>query len=100
MVESLGSSSLAGGEMIPNTLTGMQIIESVWLTEAGEPVQVRRTWRERLTTRPWRPWRATKTIIPQVPSKCVLGLNHNTICVHPATLIELRRQLRSPGETS
>lgn len=49
------------------TTLGIPIIESEVLIIDGEPYERRRTWRERLFTRPWRPWRATQRVIPKVP---------------------------------
>lgn len=73
-----------------NTLSGFRVIESEYLTEAGEPVQVRRSWRERLFSRPWRPLRQTRTVIPQVPMKGGYRLGKHTIVMHPETLRQLR----------
>jgi hypothetical protein len=70
---------------------GMRIVEDVNLTEAGAPITVRRTWRERLGTRPWRPLQATKTIVPQVPYRGALKLDAHTLVMHPAMVQELRR---------
>jgi hypothetical protein len=59
------------------------------MTEPGDPVQVRRTWKERLCSRPWAPWCATKTIVPQVPSSKVYiigGVAH----MHPQTFTTLK----------
>lgn len=71
---------------------GIEITTSVWLTEDGEPRQVRRSWRSRLFSRPWRPWKATFIEIPRVPSKSIYYLTPSCIVVHPAMLAELRRQ--------
>lgn len=79
--------------MLGDNLAGMRVIESEWLTEPGEPQQVRRTWRQRLCTRPWRPWKATCTVIPQVPYRGAMQLNHRTLVMHPQTLRTLRDQL-------
>jgi len=73
-------------------LAGMKVITSEWLTEPGEPVQVPRTWRERLFTRPWQPWRATRTHIPQVPSTQGYIINGDTVVLHPVRFEQLKRQ--------
>lgn len=78
-------------------MNGLTVLTSVWLTEPGEPVTVRRSWRERWCGYPWRPWCATRTIIPQVPSKRAVYLNRNTIVVHPAMLDQLRQLGGSDG---
>ena len=72
-------------------LMGMRIITSEWLTEAGEPYEVRRTWRERLFSRPWHPLRVTRTVVPQVPMKGAVQLNAHTLVIHPAMLSSLRQ---------
>lgn len=53
------------------------------MTEAGEPIQLKRSWKERLFSFPWKPWNATKTIIPQVPSRDVIRLGDGTLVMHP-----------------
>ncbi len=75
-----------------NSFNGMRVITSLWMTEAGEPYQVRRTWRERLFTRPWRPLVATRTIVPQVPMRDVIQLNASTLVMHPETWIILKEK--------
>lgn len=79
-----------------NNFTGLRIIESEHLTEAGEPYEVRRTWRERLLTRPFRPFVATRTVVPQVPYRGAFQLNAHTLVMHPAIV----RQLRDKGAES
>lgn len=80
-------------------LNHIKIIESEYLTEPGDPIVVRRTWRERLYSRPWRPWKSTKTITPQVPRKIILEAVINgrrSFIMHPVVaryLRDLRRQL-------
>lgn len=74
-------------------LNGYQVIESLHLTKAGEPYQVRRSWRERLLGRPWRPFAATRTVVPQVPSQTAFLLNSRTLVMHPEMHRELKRQL-------
>lgn len=77
-----------------NTLYGMRIIESVWLVQDGPPTKVRRTWRERLFTLPWRPLVASRTVIPQIPYQGAMRLDDNTIVMHPETLQKMRTALR------
>ena len=74
-------------------LAGMRIIESAYLMEPGEPRVERRTWRERLWSRPWRPWVATRTVIPQVPHRGALRLSDGTLVMHPATVKQLHDTL-------
>lgn len=74
-----------------NTFHGMRVIESIYLTQSGEPQVIRRTWWARLFTRPWRPFQATYTFVPQVPYRGVVKLNEHTLVVHPAMTEELRK---------
>lgn len=71
-------------------MNGVRIIESVYLTEPGEPYKVRRTWRERLFSLPWQPLKATRTITPQVPMRGGYQLGDGTIVMHPAMVAEFR----------
>lgn len=78
-------------------INGMKIIEDINMTEEGEPYQIRRSWKERLFSRPWRPRQRMKTIVPRVPSeKCYL-LGNNTIMMHPETAQKLFVKIRGAG---
>jgi hypothetical protein len=70
---------------------GMRVIESPYLEQDGEPVTVRRTWRERLFSRPWRPLVATRTVVPRVPYRGAMRLDARTLVMHPQMLRELRK---------
>lgn len=59
-----------------------EIIKDINMTEAGEPYQVDRAWKERLFTRPWKPLQKTKSITPQVPSR-ECRMMGNIIYMHP-----------------
>lgn len=74
----------------PSMFNGMRVIESPFLEQDGAPYEVRRTWRERLFTRPWRPLVTTRTVVPKVPYKGAVQLNAHTLVMHPAMLRELR----------
>jgi hypothetical protein len=63
---------------------GLSIFENATLTEDGEPYEHPRTWKERLFTRPWRPLKATRTVIPQVPMKTVFKTQFGLV-MHPET---------------
>jgi hypothetical protein len=78
----------------PPSFSGIKIIEDPNLTEPGEPYEVRRTWKERLLSLPWQPFRRMKTIVPQVPMKQVLLFKGNTFIAHPVVAAELRRKLQ------
>jgi len=67
------------------------IIESDQLYET-KTRSVRRSWRERLFTRPWRPWIATKTISYRVPSECIYVMDDKIVC-HPSVAEALRHAI-------
>lgn len=79
-----------------NTFNGLRVIESRLLEQDGEPRQVRKTWRARLCSWPWRPWQATTTVVPKVPYQGAFRLDKNTVVMHPDTIRKLRR-LTEPG---
>ena len=64
--------------------TGRPIIESPFVTVLETRV-VKRTWRERLLSRPWRPWQATKEIGVRVPDPQLYFVG-SVIVGHPATV--------------
>lgn len=81
-------------------LFGPVILESNDCVEDGEPVEVRRSWRERLFSWPWRPWCATKTVVPKVPMSGgyiidghKLGGGRTRIIMHPKTAAAFRAEL-------
>ena len=71
---------------------GKQIITSVYLTKTSDPLSVKRTWKERLFSRPWKPWQATKMITIQVPSDEVLVMM-DRIIMHPEMFRRLQTKL-------
>lgn len=71
---------------------GMRVLTSELLEQDGEPYTVRRTWRARLFSRPWRPFVATRTIVPRVPYQGALRLDASTLVMHPVA-VELLRSL-------
>jgi hypothetical protein len=84
----------AGGQELdfdPLLFQGMRVIESTYLTQSGEPCEVRRSWRERLFSWPWRPLQATRWFVPQIPYRGAIQLNANTLVMHPQTLCEMRK---------
>lgn len=80
--------------MIPSILTlhGMPLHENPLLTEQEE-YTIRRTWKQRLLTRPWRPWRATIVRTRRVPSKQIYALN-GAFFAHPETATRIRAMLK------
>ena len=60
---------------------------------------MRRTWRERLFTRPWHPLQRTKTITPQVPKRGGYFIGQNQMIViqpSPQNSVASWRALRGP----
>ena len=74
--------------MMPLRFNDMDVVLSELMTEP-KTLNVRRTWRERLCSRPWRPLVAVKTITIQVPSEAVRVWN-GKVLMHPALFAELR----------
>lgn len=75
---------------------GVPVRESVWLTISGQPIQVQRSWRERLWSWPWRPWRPTRTVIPQIPNPDLFLLPDGSWLGHPATVRALKIAAANP----
>jgi hypothetical protein len=74
---------------------GYKFIESWLMTEPGKPYDVPRTWKERWFTRPWRPWKRTKTITPQVPMRrFFIDSIRRTITGHPETIRAVKTELK------
>jgi hypothetical protein len=74
---------------------GMRIYTNALLTESGEPYTVDRTWKERLFSLPWKPWKSTKVIIPTVPSTKVYALSDNILIMHPDMEHTIYNQLQA-----
>ena len=74
---------------------GVKIIESLLMVEDGEPYEVKRSWRERLFSRPWRPLLPTRTVIPKVPKREAIRLPDGSWVMHP----EIARMLRQQTKT-
>lgn len=75
------------------TLQGMKVIENRLMVEDGEPYEVARTWKERLFTWPWQPFKIVNIIIPKVPLKEVWRLGDNTLVMHPDFFEEMKKSL-------
>lgn len=82
---------------------GMEIIESVHLVVSGPPMEIVRTWSERLMSWPWRPWQRVKIVATQTPDPNFyrIGsgkLGRPKLLAHPATVQRLRDTLGSEGQ--
>ena len=79
--------------MLNDLLCGFKVIENPYMVVDGEPYRVRRTWKDRLFTRPWRPLESTKMVTPKVPSDEILVLKqHQTLVMHPEIAAKLKAQ--------
>jgi len=72
---------------------GKEIITSLHMTKTSDPFSVKRTWRERLFSWPWRPWQTTKMITKQIPSDEVYVFE-DRMMMHPETLRQLQAELK------
>lgn len=54
----------------------------------------RRPWRERLLSRPWRPWEATRLVLVSVPDEdAVYVVSPGVLVCHDSKVAKLRRWL-------
>jgi hypothetical protein len=60
----------------------VRVIESEYMVDT-ETVTVRRSWRERLFSLPWRPLTATKQETRTTPRPSALQLRNGDLIVHP-----------------
>ena len=68
----------------------LRIIENSLLAVAGPTYEVRRTWRERLFSLPWRPSKATRAVTPWIPSPHAYALPDGSLVMHPTRAREVR----------
>lgn len=82
------------------SLGALRIIEDQNLTIDGPPVPFRLSWRQRLLSWPWRPWRATIMVPSKIPNPDGYIVGPNRIVMHPATAAALKRELRAREEAN
>jgi hypothetical protein len=63
----------------------VRIVESAYLVVDGKPYTARRSWRERLISRPWRPFVASRVVVPKVPHPGAVQIGPDTFLMHPET---------------
>jgi hypothetical protein len=80
-------------EQLSKQVCGLTIIESMNMTEDGNPVEVSRTWKERLFSRPWRPLKKTYSYIPQIPRTDILIMGNKAV-MHPMVARQLKSDIR------
>ncbi len=78
--------------------SGYKVIENPFMVKPGEPKELKRSWRERLFTRPWRPWVRTKMVATYVPSDEVLQVSNHTFIMHPVLARQLREATKGTGQ--
>lgn len=72
--------------------TGITVISDPCMVEAGEPVITKRSLKERLFTRPWRPLMKTSVHVPMIPLKEYRLIN-GKIYMHPAIFKEVQVEI-------
>ena len=90
--------------MIPNLhglYGGYNIIEDIHMVDVNDPQyhEQRRTWKERLFTLPWRPFKKTKTITTYPPLKSYYLMGRMILC-HPIMKQSLIAAIRTEGNIS
>lgn len=88
---------------LPHALYGIRLLPNVVLTTTET---VPRTWRERLWSWPWRPWRTTKQVVKPDPNVYItefpagFGGAEKVIFGHPETLRSLAEAFEAEGESA
>ena len=75
---------------------GRRIVEDISMTVPGDPIKEKRTWKERLFTWPWKPFKAYNTTIPQVPSGEVIIVDDYFI-MHPFIADAFKKSIENEG---
>lgn len=68
------------------SIAGFHVYTNIGLTVPGTPYEVRRHWGERLFSKPWQPWKATRTVVPQEPDPQMYVLGEFAVVGHPITV--------------
>jgi len=83
---------------VPFTCNGYRVVENLSMTVNGEPIKDKRTWKERLFSLPWNPFKTHNITIPQIPSTEVI-MFENSMIMHPEIASKLRDALEKDKET-
>lgn len=67
----------------PGALLGFKIHQNSNMLDDGPPEERVRSWKERLFTRPWKPWKKTKWVPTKVPSCTILHMPDGSLMMHP-----------------
>lgn len=76
-------------------ISGVRVISSLSLVQPGESYQEKRTWKERLFTKPWTPQKKFKTVTPMIPMKDIFRLPDGTLVMHPLVLDAIKKGIIS-----
>jgi len=77
---------------LPPEISGIEFITDASLVDTVAYEEAR-TWKERLFSRPWKPFIKNKTMFKKVPSKSYNVVMGGTIICHPSMLGELERKI-------
>lgn len=86
---------------IAATLNGASIgmFNGMKLIVVPDSQSVRRSWRERLFSRPWRPWAATKIVPTHWPETlkegCIISKQQGTIYMRAHTAAALKQHIEA-----
>lgn len=83
----------AAGLLNDSALFHMKIVENPYMTVPGDPIYTKRTWKQRLFSRPWKPFNAYDITIPHVPSSTVLTVPNGQLIMHPEVAAQLKRSM-------
>lgn len=80
----------------PNArLNGVPVVTSRLLEKRGARIDIPLTWKERLLSRPWRPWVASRPDWLMEPDDKIVRMPDGTLIMHPEILKRLLRELES-----
>lgn len=84
-----------------NKFYGYQVIEDINMVDLDKPqyTEQRRTWKERLFTLPWHPFKKIKTVTTYPPMKNFYMVGRMIIC-HPVMKQSLIAAMRTEGNIS
>lgn len=71
---------------------GVSIIQSEYMTETKSRV-VRRSWRERILSWPWRPWRKMCVVYHEEPLPYLMRVRDDLLICHPTVYRQLVQEL-------
>jgi len=77
---------------VPFTCNGYRVVENISMVVDGDPYYEKRSWKERLFSFPWNPFRSLNKIVPKVPSTEVI-MFENSMIMHPEIASKLRDAL-------